>query len=109
MKLDVSASYILQNDRNMTNQGQYSNPLVSAYLFPRGDDFSLIKNFERWDEARKISVQFWPQGEGDLRMQNPYWIALPQSPLNNKKRYMGSAGLSYQILDWLNVAGTECV
>ena len=36
MKLDVGASYILQNDRNMTNQGQYSNPLVSAYLFPRG-------------------------------------------------------------------------
>ena len=58
MKLDVSASYILQNDRNMTNQGQYSNPLVSAYLFPRGDDFSIVKNFERWDEARKISVQF---------------------------------------------------
>ena len=42
MKLDVSASYILQNDRNMTNQGQYSNPLVSAYLFPRGDDFSIV-------------------------------------------------------------------
>ena len=105
MKLDVSASYILQNDRNMTNQGQYSNPLVSAYLFPRGDDFSLIKNFERWDEARKISVQFWPQGEGDLRMQNPYWIAYRNLRLNNKKRYMASAGLSYQILDWLNVAG----
>ena len=105
MKLDVSASYILQNDRNMTNQGQYSNPLVSAYLFPRGDDFSVIKNFERWDEARKISVQFWPQGEGDLRMQNPYWIAYRNLRLNNKKRYMASAGLSYQILDWLNVAG----
>ena len=105
MKLDVCASYILQNDRNMTNQGQYSNPLVSAYLFPRGDDFSLIKNFERWDEARKISVQFWPQGEGDLRMQNPYWIAYRNLRLNNKKRYMASAGLSYQILDWLNVAG----
>ena len=102
MKLDVSASYILQNDRNMTNQGQYSNPLVSAYLFPRGDDFSVIKNFERWDEARKISVQFWPQGEGDLRMQNPYWIAYRNLRLNNKKRYMASAGLSYQILDWLN-------
>ena len=105
MKLDVSASYILQNDRNMTNQGQYSNPLVSAYLFPRGDDFSIVKNFERWDEARKISVQFWPQGEGDLRMQNPYWIAYRNLRLNNKKRYMASAGLSYQILDWLNVAG----
>ena len=45
MKLDVSASYILQNDRNMTNQGQYSNPLVSAYLFPRGDEFLYSEEF----------------------------------------------------------------
>ena len=29
MKLDVGASYIIQNDRNMTNQGIYSNPIVS--------------------------------------------------------------------------------
>lgn len=105
MKLDVGASYIIQNDRNMTNQGVYSNPLVSAYLFPRGDDFSLVKAFERYDEARKINVAYWPQGEGDLRMQNPYWIAYRNLRLNNKKRYMASAGLSYQILDWLNVAG----
>lgn len=105
MKLDVGASYIIQNDRNMTNQGVYSNPLVEAYLFPRGDDFSLIKNFERWDEARKISTQFWPQGEGDLRMQNPYWIAYRNLRENSKKRYMASASLSYQIFDWLNVAG----
>ena len=77
MKLDVSASYILQNDRNMTNQGQYSNPLVSAYLFPRGDDFSIVKNFERWDEARKISVQFWPQGEGDLSYAESLLDCLP--------------------------------
>ena len=105
MKLDVSASYILQNDRNMTNQGQYSNPLVSAYLFPRGDDFSIVKNFERWDEARKISVQFWPQGEGDLRMQNPYWIAYRNLRLSQKKRYMLSAQLSYDITDWLNISG----
>lgn len=47
MKLDVGASYIIQNDRNMTNQGVYSNPIVPVYLFPRSDDFSLIKVFER--------------------------------------------------------------
>jgi len=105
MQLDVGASYILQNDRNMINQGQYSNPLVSAYLFPRGDDFSTIKSFERWDEGRKIPVQFWPQGEGDLRMQNPYWINYRNLRENNKKRYMASASLSYQILPWLNVKG----
>ena len=105
MKLDVSASYIIQNDRNMTNQGQYSNPLVSAYLFPRGDDFSLTKIFERYDESRKIFVQYWPQGEGDLRMQNPYWIAYRNLHENSKKRYMLSAGLNYDVLDWLNLSG----
>ncbi len=89
----------------MTNQGAYSNPIVPVYLFPRGDDFNLIKVFERWDPARKIKTMYWPQGEGDLRMQNPYWIAYRNLRTNNKKRYMLSASLSYDITDWLNVSG----
>ena len=106
LHLDVSASYIVQKDRNMINQGVYSNPVVSAYLFPRGDDFEAVKVFERWDEARRISVQYWPQGEGgDLRMQNPYWIAYRNPRDTDKKRYMASAALSYDILPWLNVSG----
>lgn len=105
MKLDVGASYIIQNDRNMTNQGAYSNPIVPVYLFPRGDDFNLIKVFERWDPARKIKTMFWPQGEGDLRMQNPYWIAYRNLRTNDKKRYLLSASLSYDITDWLNISG----
>ena len=105
LKLDIGASYIIQNDRNMTNQGAYSNPIVPVYLFPRGDDFNLIKVFERWDPARKIKTMYWPQGEGDLRMQNPYWIAYRNLRTNNKKRYMLSASLSYDITDWLNVSG----
>ena len=73
LRVDVGANYVVQKDQNMTNQGVYSNPLVSAYLFPRGDSFEAAKIFERWDPARKIAVQYWPQGEGgDLRMQNPY-------------------------------------
>ena len=106
LHLDVSASYIVQKDRNMINQGVYSSPIVSAYLFPRGDDFEAVKIFERWDPARKISVQYWPQGEGgDLRMQNPYWIAYRNPRDTDKKRYMASASLSYDILPWLNVSG----
>ena len=105
MKLDVGASYIIQNDRNMTNQGAYSNPIIPVYLFPRGDDFNLIKVFERWDPARKINTMSWPQGEGDLRMQNPYWIAYRNLRTNDKKRYMLSVSLSYDITDWLNISG----
>ena len=105
MKLDIGASYIIQNDRNMTNQGIYSNSIVPVYLFPRGDDFELVKVFERWDPARKINTMFWPQGEGDYRMQNPYWIAYRNLRLSQKKRYMLSAQLSYDITDWLNISG----
>lgn len=105
MKLDVGASYIIQNDRNMTNQGAYSNSIVPVYLFPRGDDFSLVKTFERYDPARKIKTMYWPQGEGDLRMQNPYWIAYRNLRTNDKKRYMLSASLAYDVTDWLNISG----
>lgn len=105
MRLDVGASYIIQNDRNMINQGVYSNPIVPVYLFPRGDDFSLVKTFERWNPARKIKTMFWPQGEGDLRMQNPYWIAYRNLGLNSRKRYMLTASLSYDITNWLNLSG----
>ena len=105
LKLDASASYIIQSDQNMVNQGVYSNPLTPAYLYPRGDDFSLTKIFERYDPARKIMTQFWPQGGGDLRMQNPYWIAYRNMRNSDKDRYMLSASLSYDILPWMNVSG----
>ena len=105
MKLDIGGSYIRQKDLNMTNQGIYSNPLVSAYLFPRGNDWDAIKLYERYDPARKIYVQYWPQGWGTLRSQNPYWINYRNLRANDKNRYMFNAGLTYDILDWLSVSG----
>jgi Outer membrane receptor proteins, mostly Fe transport len=105
MTLDVGASYIIQKDRNMTNQGTYSNPLVTAYLFPRGDDWNDIRMFERYDTQRKIYVQYWPQEINEFTGQNPYWINYRNLRENNKERYMLNANLSYKILDWLNVAG----
>lgn len=43
MTLDLNASYIHQTDRNMVNQGEYANPIVGAYLFPRGNDWADIR------------------------------------------------------------------
>ena len=105
MTLDVSASYIKQKDQNMVNQGTYSNPLVTAYLFPRGDDWNDVKMYERWDTSRKIYTQYWPQGIDTFTGQNPYWIAYRNLRENNKDRYMLSGSLSYKILDWLSVSG----
>lgn len=104
MILDVGASYIKQNDLNMVNQGSYSNPLVEAYLFPRGDDWQTIKMYERYNTQRKIYTQYWPQGLNEFTGQNPYWINYRNLRTNFKDRYMLNAGLTYKILDWLNIA-----
>lgn len=105
MKLDVGGNYIKQSDLNMTNQGIYQNPLVSAYLFPRGDDWQDIKMYERYDTQRKISTQYWPQGLNEYTGQNPYWINHRNLRENKKDRYMFNANLSYDVFDWLNLVG----
>ena len=106
LRLDFNGSYILQKDQNMTNQGVYANPLTSIYLFPRGNDFSVYQSYERYNPGTKMMEQFWSDAlAGDLRMQNPYWIAYRNLRNNNKHRYMLNLTASYDILDWLNVAG----
>lgn len=105
MTLDVGASYIMQGDQNMVNQGTYNNPIVGAYLFPRGNDWEDIKMYERYDATRKINTQYWPVGDAGMVMQNPYWINYRQLRNNKKDRYMFNASLNYKILDWLSVSG----
>jgi len=104
MKLDVGASYIKQSDVNMVNQGIYSNPLVTAYLFPRGDDWNDIKMYERYDSSRGIYTQYWPQGLDEFAGQNPYWIANRNLRESNRERYLVNASLSYELNDWLSLA-----
>lgn len=105
MHLDLGGSYIKQDDINMINQGIYSNPLVTAYLFPRGDDWSDIQMFERYNSTRKIMTQYWPQGINEFVGQNPYWINYRNLRKNSKDRYMMNANLSYNINSWLSVSG----
>ncbi len=105
MTLDVSASYIIQGDQNMVNQGVYNNPIVGAYLFPRGNDWEDIKMYERYDAVRKLNTQYWPVGDAGMVMQNPYWVNYRQLRNNRKDRYMFNASLNYKILDWLSVSG----
>ena len=105
LKLDVGATYVKQKDMNMINQGVYGNPLITTYLFPRGEDWADVKMYERYDPARKINTQHWPYGIGEFTGQNPYWIAQRNLRENKKDRYMLNASASYDVLDWLNVSG----
>ncbi|MEG0887638.1 MAG: SusC/RagA family TonB-linked outer membrane protein [Bacteroides sp.] len=105
VNLDLGFSYIAQEDQNMLAQGQYYNPLLSVYLFPRGESFDNVRLYERYDEGRKIMTQYWPYGNQGKAMQNPYWIANRNVFTNNRDRYMANVGLRYKVTEWLNVSG----
>lgn len=104
LQLDLGASYVKQKDKNMVSQGQYWNPVMAAYLFPRGENFEEIKTFERFDESRRIPAMYWPVKEATYASQNPYWTAFRNVATNEKSRYMFNVGLTYKITDWLNIA-----
>ena len=105
VQLDLGASYIKQKDNNMVSQGEYWNPIVAAYLYPRGESFEGIKTFERYDNVRNFSTQYWPISDSRYANQNPYWTAYRNLAPDDKDRFMFNAGLTYNICDWLSVAG----
>lgn len=104
LQLDLGASFVRQKDKNMVSQGRYWNPVMAAYLFPRGENFDAIKTFERLDQSRNIPVQYWPLSDASFAPQNPYWTAYRNPQTNHKRRYMFNVGLTYKIFDWMNLA-----
>lgn len=104
MTLDFGLSYIKQRDQNMMAQGQYYNPLVSVYTYPRGEDFNAIKNFEYYNRDKGYYAQNWRWGDA-LNVQNPYWIMNRNKMVNERDRYMMNVSLKYEISDWINVMG----
>lgn len=102
---DFGANYIKQNDKNMTSQGIYYNPLPGLYLFPRGESFDDVRMYERYDSALGYSTVFWPYGNNAVGMQNPYWVMNRELRENQKQRYMLNAQMKWQITDWLDITG----
>lgn len=105
LQLDLGGSYVMQGDQNMMSGGGYYNPLRPLYLFPRGDNFELVKIWERYDPERQIFTQYWPYGDAGYDLENPYWIINREMFTTHKHRYMFNARAQYNIFDWLNVAG----
>ena len=105
LHLDLGAQYIIQNQKNMVAQGYYYNPLPALYLYPRGESFDEVRQYEIFDEARNISVQNWRWGNGGIDMENPYWQMYRKNRLQNRERYMLNGSLKWKVTDWLDLTG----
>lgn len=104
LHLDLSAMYMKVKEQNMLSQGQYFNPLLPIYLFPRGDDIRKYQAYERYNVERNFKTQYWPYGNMGLGMQNPYWTTERGKFINRKHRFLISGGLKYDIAPWINIA-----
>ena len=102
---DFGASFIRQDDKNLTAQGYYYNPIPSLYLFPRSENFDNVRMYERWNEAKGFYEQYWPYGGLAEGMQNPYWMQNRMLRENRRTRYMINGSLKYKITDWFDITG----
>ena len=103
MTLDIGASYIMQTDRNMTNQGVYSTRWFrpTSSRAARMGTHAALRTVR---PPRKIYTELGAVGR-DYAMQNPYWINYRNLRENDRKRYMIKRRTPYKILDWLSVSG----
>ena len=104
LTIDLGFNYIRQEDQNLIAQGQYFNPLIAVYTYPRGLDFNPIRSYETFSEGRNIPIQNWPWGGGGLNMQNPYWMANRNIFTHDKDRYMFNASAKYDVAEWFDIA-----
>jgi len=104
LTLDFGFNYIRQGDQNLIAQGEYLNPIVPLYLFPRGENFDGVRTYEVYDPIRKIYVQNWNYGDA-YSQQNPYWVANRMLTTGSKDRYMINGSLKWKINEWIDITG----
>ena len=105
LEIDLSGNYIRQYERNQVASGIAFNPIVGAYLYPRGEQFGRERYFERYDANSGYAKQYWIAGSGTANtpanlgehIQNPYWIAYRNLRPATKDRYIFSGKVRYEV------------
>lgn len=104
LTLDASASYVREYSNNMISFGTYFNPIVGAYLYPRGRNFDQEKYFERYDAGLGYNTQYWSPGDMGMGIDNPYWISYRNLRPEVKDRFMFYASAKYDFSKHLNLS-----
>lgn len=105
LTLGATLMYVNKKSQNMLSQGEYYNPLVPIYLFPRGDNLEKYEAFERYNPDRGFATQFWPYGDQKRSIQNPYWVTRRNLNTYKDSRLVIGGSLKYTFNDWINVSG----
>jgi TonB-linked SusC/RagA family outer membrane protein len=104
LTVDGSVNYINQRIENSPQLGIYSNPLLSLYLFPRGEDILPYKtNYENADLTGANRQNWISKGQGDLHQDGPWWTRYKKPNTATRNRMLLSGSVKYEFNDWLNI------
>ena len=103
LTIDANVNYIYQKINNSPALGIYSNPLISLYLYPRGQDISYYKHNYLDPDATGYARQIWPIVDKSLYQENPWWIVNEQPGVANRNRVLFNGSLRYDVASWMYV------
>ena len=104
-KLTVSAnvSYSVANtDKTLTSSGLYSgggNGTMTALY-----GWSRDRQMSNWINEDGTKVLLFPTVALEEQVENPYWIINKNKMTDKNERITGSATISYEFTDWLNLS-----
>jgi TonB-linked SusC/RagA family outer membrane protein len=104
LTVDGSVNYINQRIENSPQLGIYSNPLLSLYLFPRGEDILPYKTNYLIPDSLGAKRQNWiSKNDGDLHQDGPWWTQYKKPNSATRNRMLLSGSVKYEFADWLNI------
>ena len=104
-KLTVGAnvSYsVADTDKTLTSSGLYSgggNGTMTALY-----GWSRDREMANWINTDGTKVQLFPNIAPESQVENPYWIINKNKMTDKNERITGSANISYEFTEWLNLA-----
>lgn len=103
LKMDAKINYNQQSldNPNTTDDDAFFNPYRNIYRLPRNISQADLANFEYIDSDGKLKQNYW--NPGSTSGKNPYWIMNRLITLQDQKRVIAMASLTFDLAKNLNL------
>ena len=103
LTIDANVNYVYQKIDNSPALGLYSNPLLSLYLYPRGQSIAPYKQDYFNPDATQFARQIWNIVDNSFYQENPWWIINKQPSVAARNRLLFNGSLRYDVTPWMYV------
>jgi TonB-linked SusC/RagA family outer membrane protein len=103
LSTEATLQYMRNTGRNRPGTGYLGSPLETFFWFGRQVDVNALKNYKQDGLGARVN-----NGPTNREFNwnynyhnNPWWVQFENPVEDTRDRFIGSASVSYQLLDWL--------